>query len=150
MTRFRFQLDTLLRLRRSERDERRAALAQAYRAEEILEHQRRQLEEALQQLGRQCRQAAGPGPVDVERLLDARRYEVVLRSQADQLAQQRRAVEEEIDQRRRALVEADRAVRVLEKLKQRGYERFRREENRREIRLLDEMASRRTVEGTTG
>ena len=47
----------------------------------------------------------------------------------------------EIERRRQALVEADREVRVLEKLRQRQAEQHRREEELREAKRLDEVAA---------
>ena len=47
----------------------------------------------------------------------------------------------EIERRRQALVEADREVRVLEKLRQRQAEQHRRDEDLREVKRLDEVAS---------
>jgi len=47
MGRFKFRLATLLRLRELARDERRAQLAQACRAQELLDEQRRRLAEEL-------------------------------------------------------------------------------------------------------
>jgi len=146
MAKFKFRLQTLLRLRDTARDERRGELAEAYRADEILRRQRRQIEEALDELSEQSRAAAQPGAVNVDRLLDARRYELVLKSQQQLTDQQQQALDAEIERRRQALVEANRQVRVLEILRERQQQRHRREESRQEIKELDDVASRRTVE----
>jgi flagellar export protein FliJ len=50
-----------------------------------------------------------------------------------------------MEHRRVALAEANREVRVLEKLRDRQHERHRQEENRQEIKELDEVAGRRAV-----
>jgi flagellar export protein FliJ len=55
----------------------------------------------------------------------------------------------EIERRREVLVEADRDVRVLEKLREKQTERHRYEENRREIRQLDEVAQLRATREKT-
>ncbi len=47
----------------------------------------------------------------------------------------------EIERRRQALVEADREVRVLEKLRERQAEQHRREEDLQEAKRLDEVAA---------
>ena len=47
----------------------------------------------------------------------------------------------EIERRRQALVEADREVRVLEKLRERQLEQHRREEELRETKRLDEVVT---------
>ncbi len=145
MAKFTFRLATLLRLRETDRDRRRTELAEAYRADEIIHQHRRRVAGELRVLAKQARQAAGPGELDVDQLLEARRYEMVLRSQDQQLAERQQAVQAEIDQRRQALVEANREVRVLETLREKQREHHRRQENRREIKQLDETAARRHV-----
>ncbi len=145
MAKFKFRLATLLRLRELARDERRAQLAQAYRAEELLEEQGRQLEQHLSGLRRWTRLAAGPGEIEVDRLLEARRFEAILLAQRQQVDQQREAIAREVERRRQALVEANREVQVLENLRARQHERHRAEENRRDIKSLDEIALQRAL-----
>jgi flagellar export protein FliJ len=140
MAKFKFRLATLLRLRESSRDERRAELAQAYRADEIIEQEQERLAGELDALEARSRQASAPGPLDVDRLLDVRRYELVLRSRQEHARQQRQSLELEIERRRRALVDANRHVRVLEGLRHKQQERHLQEENRQEIKQLDETA----------
>ncbi|MFH1919698.1 MAG: flagellar export protein FliJ [Planctomycetota bacterium] len=145
MPKFKFRLATLLRLRETDRDERRGQLGQAYRADEIIRRRLGDLTRELGDLATQNRQAAAPAfrkVLDVDRLLEVRRYELVVLSQRHQVDQQRQAIEVEIERRREALVDADRQVRVLEKLRQKQLERHRHEENRREIKQLDETAAR--------
>ncbi len=142
MSKFKFRLATLLRLRESARDQRRSQLAEAYRAEEaILEHRRR-VSDDLAELMRECREVAGPGELDLDRLLDARRYEVTLRAEHRDLTEKHEAVRVEVDRRRHALVEANRSVRVLELLYDRQLEQHREAERLREIKELDEGAGR--------
>lgn len=145
MAKFRFRLATLLRLREAARDERRAQLAQAYRAEELLEQQKHAVEAALAEVWDQARSAAGPGEVDVDRLIEARRFELVLLAQKQHLAHQQELVRSEIERRRQALVEANREVRILEHLREKQWQRHRDEENRREIQSLDECALQRAA-----
>ncbi len=147
MAKFRYRLAALLRLRQALRDQRREALAEAYRVDELLGSQLACLAEELASLGEQCRRAAGPGTVNVDRLLEAQRYELALKARQCRLQEQRRQVAEEIERRREALAEADRGVRVLEKLRQRQAARHQYEENRREVKLLDEVAQRQFAHG---
>ncbi len=141
MAKFKFRLATLLRLREADRDERRGELAEAYQADEIMENQQKELEANLGELALKCRQAAGPGTVDVDRLVETQRFEILIRAQRQQLIQQRQAVAAEIERRRGNLVEANREVHVLAKLEERQRQRHREEENRREMKVLDEVAS---------
>ena len=148
MPKFKFRLATLLRLREATRDERRAELAEAYRAENVLQEHLERVGRELAWLRTQCRKVAGPGRVDVDRLVEAQRYEVTLRAQQSQLVGQCEAVDAEIDRRRQALVTADRDVRLLEKLRQKQARRHRQEEDRREIKELDEVAGQRAIRET--
>lgn len=140
MSKFKFRLATLLRLRESARDQRRSQLAEAYQAEEAILERRRQVSDAIDDLMRECREVAGPGELDLDRLLDARRYEVTLRAEHRDLTEKHEAVRVEVDRRRQALVEANRSVRVLELLRDRQMEQHREEERIRQIKELDEIA----------
>jgi flagellar protein FliJ len=140
MRKFKFRLATLLRLRESARDQRRSQLAEAYQAEEAILEQRRQVSDAIDDLMRECREVAGPGELDLDRLLDARRYEVTLRAEHRDLTEKHEAVRVEVDRRRQALVEANRSVRVLELLRDRQMEQHGEEERIRQIKELDEIA----------
>jgi flagellar FliJ protein len=145
MAKFKFRLATLLRLREATRDERRAELAEAYRADDLLREHLRRVGRELSWLQGRCRQVAGPGTVDVDRLVEAQRYEVTLRAQESRLTGQRDAIGAEIDRRRQALLAADRDVRLLEKLRQKQAQRHHQEESRREIKELDEVAGQRAT-----
>ena len=52
---------------------------------------------------------------------------------------------EEIERRRQTLVQANRDVRVLEKLREKQAGRHRQEEDRRETKVLDEVAGRQVA-----
>lgn len=143
MPRFHFRLATLLRLRERDRDDRRTELAEAFRVDERLKQQAQRLQEQLDGLLELCRRTGGPGPIDVEQLLESRRYEMTLRTDLAGVQQQRQAVAAEIERRRQVLVEANREVRVLEKLRDHQAERFAAEENLRQIKFLDEIAQNR-------
>ena len=117
MARFRFRLDTLRRLREATRDELRVRLAEAFQAEQILSDQRRAIDSDSAALVQTRRQLVGGGSLDVTRLLELQRYQLLLEAQSRTLAEQAARLSEEVDVRRHAVVEADRQVRVLEKLR---------------------------------
>lgn len=141
MSAFRFRLETLLRLRLAERDQRRADLAKALRAEDLLRQQQAQLEAEGEQIQAQARQRSAPGAADVDALLAAHRYRLVLKSRRQQVAQQMSQVAAEAERRRQVLVEADRQVRVLQKLRERKQAAHQVQELRAEVKLLDEAGS---------
>ena len=142
MAKFKFRLATLLKLREAARDERRGQLAQAHQADEIIAEQQRHVQRDLDDNLKHSLHACSPGAIDVDRLLEARRYELVLRVNQQQIRQQREAVQAEIQRRREAVVEANRQVRVLEELRRKQRERHREEENRRQANEMDETAQR--------
>lgn len=145
MTEFRFRLASLMRLRESERDERREALAQAYRADQMLQQQQEAVQNDLRENQRQVQECAAPGPISVERLLGRHRYELILQAQLRQLQRQRQTIAAEIERRRQALVEADRELKILEKLRERHFQEYLFQQQKLELRELDEIALRRTV-----
>ena len=138
MTTFHFRLASLLRLRQSICDQCRVELADAQRADAELQSQLARLDMEQRQLQGECRTAAGPGPVDLRRLLEARRYAATLRAREAGLHQERQTLGTEIDRRRQALLESDRDVRTLEKLRESQSQAHRQAEDRLEGKRLDE------------
>jgi flagellar FliJ protein len=136
-----FRLQTVLRLRIAERDERRQELARALRAAEILTERRQQLGEEMQENQSLARRLAEPGNANIDRILQTHRYEAVLKGTLAQLETQEKQVAAEVERRRLVLTEADRQVRVLEKLKERKQEEALRVEQRQEMKQLDEAAA---------
>jgi flagellar FliJ protein len=145
MARFKFRLATLLKLRESARDERRTELAQAYQADDVVGGHLQQVHDELGALKNQRREAAGPGAVDIDRLIEAQRYEVILKARQRQMNEQRARLAAEIERRRVALLAANREVRILEKLRDRQTEQFLQAENRLDIKRLDEIARLRAL-----
>jgi flagellar FliJ protein len=141
MSKFHFRLETLLRLRMAERDERRADLAKALRAEELLQNEQRQIESEQLQISLKLRERSSPGEADVDGLLRTNRYQMVLKARRGQLAAQLAQVRAEIERRRQVLVEADRQVRVLEKLRERQLAAHRQVQAKLEVKELDELAA---------
>lgn len=143
MAKFQFRLATLLRLGESVRDQRRGQLAEAYRADELLEQHEGMVARELAAVRASGRKAVAPGTVDLDRIVETQRYELALRAQQEHFAQKRKVVAGEVERRREALVAANREVRVLEKLRERQQERHVQEESRRDLRQLDEAAAAR-------
>lgn len=144
MPAFQFRLRTLQRLREAARDERREQLADALRVDDALRAQFEELAEYRRTARRL--QTLGTGPVDVDRLLEAQRYEAVVVAEMRHVEDQRRRVQEEIERRRAALVEADRDVRVLDKLREVRFAEHLAAEFAEETKLLDEAGGRRAAE----
>jgi flagellar export protein FliJ len=145
MSKYKFRLATLQKLREARRNQERTALAEAFRAEQILaEHRAALAAEQLALRGLQ-RDATAGRYLDVDRLLDAQRYELVLKSRELELAGQKELLAVETERRRQAVVEADREVRVLELLDERHRRQHQRNAERQEIKQFDEAALNRHV-----
>jgi flagellar FliJ protein len=146
MAKFQFRLATLQKLRELHRDELRAKLAEAVRANQILEEQLSQVAAEIESLQAMRREVVQSSLVEVDPLLQAQRYHGVLLAQQATMHEQSRLLLAEIERRRQSVVEADRQVKVLEKLHERKLEEYRRGEMRSEMKVLDEVASRNSRE----
>ena len=143
MARFRFRLQTLRRLREIHRDEQRGRLAAAFEAERILAGQREGVAAEAVALSNTQRQLMQQGVLDVNQLLSVQRYQLSLEAQARTLAEQAAKLNEEVERRRQSLVEADREVRVLDKLEERQRREHREGAARAETKVMDEVAATR-------
>jgi flagellar export protein FliJ len=145
MAKFKFRLATLLKIREATRDERQSELAEAYRADDILNERLDQIHAELADILTRCRKVVGPGEVNIDLLIESQRYDVMLRAYEKQTLEQKKRLAVEIERRREALLAANREVRVLEKLREHQIERHREEENRRDIKRIDEIAVQRAA-----
>ena len=80
--------------------------------------------------------------MNVETLLGVNRYELVLESQGRVLRERGQQLEAEIQKRRQSLINADRDVRVLEKLRERQQIDHANKERRLEIKQTDDAVQR--------
>ncbi|HEX7378513.1 MAG TPA: flagellar export protein FliJ [Pirellulales bacterium] len=138
---FQFRLATLLRLREVAREERRTQLAEALRLVDQLRARQQEIEELVRETKRLQTPAAGA--LDADRLLNATRYELVLRAEQRALQLQEVSVQSEVEKRREALVDANREVRSLELLREKQKEAHQAEEEARARKEMDEIAARR-------
>jgi flagellar export protein FliJ len=141
MNKYRFRLETLQKLRVAQRDQQLSALADGDRAEQILAERRTALADEAAGLRDAQRAAMAATYMNVNQLVEAQRYEMVLRAHEHQLTEQAARLAVEVERRRLAVVEADRAVRVLDKLDERRRADHRRQQQRWEHKQLDEVAS---------
>jgi flagellar export protein FliJ len=138
---FRFRLTTLLRVREATRDERRARLGEAQAAEEKLLGRRRRLEAEIAASEGAHRGQTALGSVDIDRLLNHHRYELLLKAEVQSIDREQAILKQELDKRRLALVAADREVRVLEKLRDKLAERHGQEMSAQAAKEMDELAA---------
>jgi flagellar protein FliJ len=145
MATFKFRLTTLQRLREVERDDRRSQLADALQAERIIQERIDELDQEADAVRQMVKRAAGPGKLNVDQIMNSQRYEAQLRAERVSAEDRRQLILQEIERRREALAHADREVRILEKLREHQWDNFRKDEQKKEQRLFDEMANRVTA-----
>jgi flagellar export protein FliJ len=149
MPNYKFRLETLRKVRQARRDERRVALAEAFQASDLLEQRHAELAGEQAELRALQRSAAGGQFLDVNRLLEAQRYELVLKARGQEIANQRALLETETERRRQALAEADREVRAMDLLDERQRREHQRKSLRAEYKQLDETAAQRHLRKST-
>lgn len=145
MTQFHFRLSTLLRLRENEREQRQLELAQSLEAERIIREQLAAISSEISAAKDRVRVASSPGEVPVDELLELQRYGLQLRLQSASVTEKLGNVRNEIDRRRHVLVEANRQVRMLEKLREKQAAAFELERTRQEQKTLDEIGQQRST-----
>jgi flagellar export protein FliJ len=143
MAKYKFKLEALQKVREAKRAQQRVSLAEAFRAEQVLAASRAEIAVEEVELRRLQRSATGGKYLDVNRLLEAQRYDLLLKARAQELAKQATLLAAETERRRLALVEADREVRIMELLDERHRREHNRERERKEIKQLDEIAMNR-------
>jgi flagellar FliJ protein len=141
MAKYKFRLNTLQKVREAHRDQQRASLAESFRAEQVLAENRAELIAEERELRELQRSASEGQYLDVNRLLEAQRYELLLKAQSQELAKQAVLLAAESERRRQTLVEADREVRVLELLDERHRRAHDLETQRKETKRFDDVAT---------
>ena len=143
MPKYKFRLESVQKLRAVRRNQQRAALAEAFRAEQILAEHRASIASEREALRALQRTAATDRYLDVSRLLEAQRYELILKARDEDLQRQTEMLSIETERRRQAVVEADREVRVLELLDEKQRQQHRKHQARLDAKQLDEVALNR-------
>jgi flagellar protein FliJ len=139
MPQFHFRLEKVQQVRRSMRETRRLELLEAQQVEDQVAAQIADLRMELQSLRWHQRSAAGTGPLNLEGLQQSQRYESSLRGELESAQRRRETLSSEVQRRRHVLVEADREVKVLDRLKDKQQMQFRQDEARHETKQQDDQ-----------
>ena len=142
---FEFRLEKVLKLRCDHRDRMREELAMAVHAIRILEERNQQIEAEISEQRVRRHETAQERELKVERLIQSERYELVLTIQQQEIQSQIQQVSEEMETRRGALIEADREVKVLEKLREKQQQAHQKLEARADQQQLDEIGIQRAI-----
>lgn len=142
---FRFRLQPLQKIRENIRQERQTELAKALEAEAVVR-------EKIESIGREIvatkedgRKQAAAEKINVDYLVGLRRHEAYLIVQKNEAEQKLEQVLAEVERRRLAVVEADKEVKIMEKLHEKLKERHENELSAKEVTELDEIASQRAA-----
>ncbi|PQO29913.1 flagellar export protein FliJ [Blastopirellula marina] len=140
MAKFRFRLETYLRLKIAARDQCRAELAEVLRAEEQLKQQQVEIEEEIEDQHAYVRQATQSGNINLDLVTAAQRQVIFLKAAGQEKQMLMKQLIPHIQQRRQALIDADHEVRTLEKLKEQKQEQHLQREAALEAKQMDEIA----------
>jgi flagellar export protein FliJ len=111
-----FRLATLLKLRERDRDLAAKAVQDVYLAIEKLETAQHEINLANSQMN-EARKQSSFGAINLNQILDAQRYQIVLAAQSAQIADHQGKLNQELERRQFALVQCQKSVKSLEKLR---------------------------------
>ena len=111
-----FRLATLLKIRERDRDIAAKAVQEVRSAIEKLDEAQREIDEANRQMN-DARKQSSFGAINLQQILDAQRYQIVLSAQSVQIADHKGKLNQELERRQFALVQSQKAVKSLEKLR---------------------------------
>lgn len=140
MSKFRFRLETYLRLKIAARDQCRAELAEVMRAEEQLKEHQAGIESDIQDQHAYIRGLTQAGALNVDLITASQREVMFLKALQIEKQQLMLKLRPHIQQRQQALIDADHEVRTLEKLKEQKQEQHLKWEAAMEAKQMDEIA----------
>ena len=150
MKKFKFRLERVQRLRERTREQRKLSLAEAINFRIRVEGQKEHLEEVRAAEKEELRVGLSQPEVAVEDAIRARVYDGLLARHAGRVAEQLKQIEAVVDQRRIQLMEAEKSVRIIEKLGDKVRQRYNATVDLEDRQLMDELAliadQRRRVE----
>ena len=111
-----FRLATLLKIRERDRDLAAKAVQDVRLAIERLDEAQKEIDESNRQMN-DARKHSSFGAINLHQILDAQRYQMVLSAQSDQIADHKGKLNQELERRQFALVQSQKAVKSLEKLR---------------------------------
>jgi len=144
---FTFRLDPLITIRDNDLKECQLELAKAVEAQKILEEHMQEIDRQLGEGVAAARNLMQEGQtINVASLLSFRRQEMFLRAQQSDLTEKMKMIDQEIERRRLLVVAANKELKIVEKLKERRYEKYLEEENKAEMKSMDEIAGNRRTQ----
>lgn len=140
MKKFKFKLETVLKVKIRVEELRQKELKEAEVRREQARRQLIQRQEEVQATVANYREQF-QASIDLNKANDYHRFLLWLNKQVELAMQRLEQCEQEVRERRLKLMEATREKKVLEKLKEKAYEEYKAEELREEIKFLDELGT---------
>ena len=144
---FVFKLDALLELRRHAEKERQRAVAQVQQEVNGLRRQIQQTQVAIAQQNRTLVKDKLVGILDMPYIAYEKRFVGNLQMLLVQTMQKLAGVEQKLAAARGQLLEATKARKVIEKLREKQHARWQQEQDRRENLALDELGTQVALRG---
>jgi flagellar FliJ protein len=141
MAQFTFNLEHVLRHRRREEQERQRLLADEQAVMTALEAKLRELDANVQSNLDDLRGNRLTGSLDMRFLAAHRRFVLAVRQEAMGVVQQMARQQLKVDQARRNLAEAAMQRKIIEKLRERAFDRWRADEARKDALRADEVTT---------
>jgi flagellar FliJ protein len=138
---FVFNLEGVLRQRKHVEQERQRELALRLKVLADAESELRRLRDSVQQSNDDLRQNHLTGPLDMSFLAAHRRFLLATQRQAGAIGQRIATAQQQVDEARKRLAEAAMQRKVIERLREKHYERWRAEQGRKESAELDEIGT---------
>jgi flagellar FliJ protein len=143
--RFTFRLDTLLKIRQQREDEQKRVVAERLRQIGQVRDQLDALQNQIRDETDAIRSGQAGGVIDIQQVMRHRSWLGHLHCGVLEAEARERFLEARLAQERVVLAEAVKQRRILAKLKERQFERYQRDEQKRETRESDELATVRYV-----
>jgi flagellar export protein FliJ len=141
MAKFSFKLEGVLHHRRNIEQQRQRELALVQAQMQNLQSELRQLDQSTQQAMADLRRTRLVGSIDMEFITAHRRFMGSMQRKAMALVQKMSLVQRQVDEARRALAEAAKQRKIMEKLRETLHHRWLDALNKRETEELDEIGT---------
>jgi len=142
---FRFRFATMLKIRQQREDEHKRVVAERLRQIGRTRDHRRALQRQIQDEVAAIRDSQACGSIDIQQVMRHRHWLGHLHKGVLEAEARLRFLEARLAQERAVLAEAVKQRKILEKLKEHQWQRHLREENVRETKESDELATVRYV-----
>jgi flagellar FliJ protein len=141
MAKFVFQLEGVLKQRKWAEQEKQRALAEIQAEMNQLQGELRAMDQTVQAANLDLKMNRLTGPLDMSFLAAHRRYLNSTQRKAMDLVRKMAQVQKRLEEARNALMEAAKQRKIVEKLREKQYERWRDDQARRELSAADEAAT---------